>query len=154
MISLVRLFSITCIWLAFLTGPAVYGQTRSPQVLQLQYELKPLVAGVDGVLNINMAIREGFKVPKRPQPRIKISPSSEFEIKGDLIFLEEGKGKDPEYFNGFKPLTLHIKPSSATKPGKYSLGGEILYFYCSEKDKYCSRNTENLQIPLEVIAKK
>jgi hypothetical protein len=154
MISFVRLFSITSILLAFLIGPAVHGQTHSPQVLQLQYDLKPLAAGVDGPLNINLVIKEGFKVPKRPAPRIKISPSSEFEIKGDLIFLEEGKGKDPEYFNGFKPLTLHIKPASTTKPGKYSLGGEFVYFYCSEKDKYCSRTAENLQIPLEVVAKK
>jgi len=153
MTPFVRLFSITSICLVFLLGPYIYGQTRSPQVLQLQYELKPLAAGVDGLLNISLVKKDGFKVPKRPAPRIKISPSSEFEIKGDLIFLEEGKGKDPEYANGFKPLTLHIKPAITTKPGKYSLGAEFVYFYCSEKDKYCSRTTETLQIPLEVVAK-
>jgi hypothetical protein len=147
-------FSITSICLAFLLGPDVYGQARSPQVLQLQYESKPLAAGVDGLLNINLVKKDGFKVPKRPAPRIKLSPSSQFEIKGDLNFLEEGKGEDPEYFNGFKPLTVHIKPASTTKPGKYSLGAEFVYFYCSEKDKYCSRTTETLQIPLEVVAQK
>jgi hypothetical protein len=154
MISFVRLFSITSICLTFLIGTALDGQPRSPQVLLLQYDLKPLAAGVDGLLNINLVIKEGFKVPKRPAPKIKISPSSEFEITGALMFLEEGKNKDPEYFNGFKPLTLHIKPASTTKPGKYSLGGELIYFYCSEKDKYCSRSAENLQIPLEVVANK
>jgi hypothetical protein len=154
MISFVRLFSITSVCLTFLIGPALNGQTRSPQVLLLQYDLNPLAAGVDGLLNINLVIKDGFKVPKRPAPKIKITPSSEFEVRGDLIFLEEGKGKDPEYFNGFKPLALHIKPATTTKPGKYSLGGEFVYFYCSEKDKYCSRSAENLQIPLEVVAKK
>jgi hypothetical protein len=152
-ISFVRLFPITTICLTFLMGSAVYGQTRSPQVLQLQCDLEPLAAGVDGLLNINLVIKEGFKIPKRPAPRIKISSPPQFEVKGDLNFLEEGKSKDPEYFNGFKPLTLHIKPASTTKPGKYSLGGEFVYFYCSEKDKYCSRTAENLQIPLEVVAK-
>jgi hypothetical protein len=133
---------------------AVFAQTGPTGVLQLQSHSKPWAAGASGLVNINLVIKEGFKIPKRPLPKIQIDPASDFEIKGALNFVEEGQGNDPDYFNSFKPLVIQVRATDATKPGRYSLGGKFVYFYCSNKEKYCSRAIESVQIPIEILAKK
>jgi len=132
----------------------VFPQTGATGVLQLQPHSKPWPAGASGMVNISLVIKEGFKIPKRPLPRIQIDSAPDFEIKGELNFIEEERGKDPEYFNSFKPLVIQVKAADSTKPGRYSLGGKFVYFYCSDKDKYCSRAVESVQIPVEILAKK
>ncbi len=67
-----------------------------------------------------------------------------------MRLLEEGTGKDPEYFEAVRPLSLQLISSRSAQRGQYLLEGKFTYFYCSEKDKYCSRSVESLRIPIEV----
>jgi hypothetical protein len=99
-------------------------------------------------------IKEDFKIPKRPSPKLQINPTPEFEVKGETNFAEEGQAKDPEYFNAFKPMTLQVVAARTTAPGRYALSGKLVYFYCSDKEKYCSRAVETVQIPIEIVAGK
>jgi len=138
----------------FLVATAVSAQTGPAHILQLQTHSKPWAAGASGLVNMNLVIKDGFKIPKRPLPKIQIDSAPNFEIKGELNFIEEGRGNDPEYFNSFKPLALQVRAADSAKPGRYSLGGKFVYFYCSDKEKYCSRAVENVEIPIEILAKK
>ncbi len=132
----------------------VHGQVGATEVLQVQSNSKPVPAGVRGSVEMHFVIKQGFKIPKKPAPKMHIIPRPEFEVKGDLSFAEEGPAKDTEYFSKIKSLNLHFTPASGTGPGKYRLDGKLVYFYCSEEDKYCSRAVESIQIPIEVVAKK
>lgn len=149
-----KLLSRLCVCLLFIASTIVPAQTGPSGVLQLQPRSKPWAAGASGLVNISLVIKEGFKIPKRPLPKIQIEPASDFTVNGELNFIEEGKGKDPEYFNSFKPLVVEVRAADSTKPGRYSLGGRLVYFYCSDKEKYCSRAVENVEIPIEILAKK
>jgi hypothetical protein len=131
-----------------------YPQSGPPGILQLQTRSKPWPANSTGNVNISVIIKEGFKIPKRPLPKLQINPTSGFEVKGETNFTEEGRGKDPEYFNAFKPMSLQIAATKTTEPGRYSLSGKFVYFYCSDREKYCSRSVENVQIPIEIVAGK
>jgi hypothetical protein len=133
---------------------ASYSQSGTAGILQLQTRSKPWPANSTGNVNINVIIKEGFKIPKRPSPKLQINPTPEFEVKGETNFTEEGQGKDPEYFNAFKPMSLQVAATKATEPGRYFLSGKFVYFYCSDREKYCSRSVENVQIPIEIVAGK
>ena len=129
-------------------------QTGGAGALQLQTNSRPWPANSSGVVNISMAIKEGFKVPKRPSPKLQIDPTDAFEITGDTSFTEEGQGKDPEYFHAFKPISLQLVSAKTTQPGRYTLSAKFTYFYCSESEKYCSRSVEKISIPIELMAAK
>lgn len=101
---------------------------------------------------MELAVKEGFKVAKRPAPKLQVSPTALFDVAVGG-FTESLAGKEADYFGGFKPLELKIVPAKTTQAGKYSLAGKLTYFYCSEQDKYCSRSVESLAIPVEVSKK-
>ena len=135
--------------LATLSSPAA-----ASSVIQLQFVSRGVVAGESGDLLIRFKISSGFKIPKRPSPKFELNSPTDLEVRGDLSLFEEGTGKDPEYFTGFRPLSLQLVSSRNARRGQYLLEGKFTYFYCSEKDKYCSRSVENLRIPIDVTNEK
>ena len=130
----------------------VSGQTGPAGVLLPRYSQKTISSGVEGLLQVELAVKEGFKVAKRPAPKLQIKPANQF---GVVVggFNESVASKDADYFSGFKPLELKIAPAKTVPAGKYSLEGQLTYFYCSERDKYCSRSVESFAIPVEVTKK-
>ena len=91
-----------------------------------------MASGVEGKLQVELAVKEGFKVAKRPAPKLQINPNTQFEV---VVggFNESVASKDADYFGGFKPLELRIAPAKTTQAGKYSLEAKFTYFYCSEE---------------------
>ena len=128
------------------------GQTGPAGILQARFSKQAVASGVEGKLQIDLAVKEGFKVAKRPAPKLQINPHARFEV---VVggFNESIASKDADYFGGFKPLEVRIAPAKTTQAGKYSLEAKLMYFYCSEIDKYCSRSVEALTIPVEVANK-
>jgi hypothetical protein len=135
-------------------GLAAYSQSGPGGVLQLQTSSKPWPSGSSGTVNIKLVIKEGFKIPKRPSPKLQVLSTPDFEVKGETSLIEEGQGKDPEYFNAFKPISVQVRTAQKKEPGRYSLDGKFIYFYCSDREKYCSRSVETVQIPIEIEAGK
>lgn len=131
---------------------SIGGQTGTPGILQTHYSQQVMVSGVEGKLHLDLVVKEGFKVAKRPAPKLVVKPADQFEV---VVggFSERVTSKDPDYFGGFNPLELKIAPAKTTQAGKYSLEAKLTYFYCSEQEKYCSRSVETLAIPVEVVKK-
>jgi hypothetical protein len=130
----------------------VDGQTGPAGILQPRYLQQAVPTGSEGKLLIELVVKEGFKVAKRPAPKLQVNPTSQFDVAVGP-FSESVASKDADYFGGFKPLELRIAPAKTTPAGKYSLDAKLTYFYCSERDKYCSRSVEALGIPVEVAKK-
>jgi hypothetical protein len=129
-------------------------QLGPAQAVLLKVDPKPVAMGASSSVKIHLSIQGGFKVPKRPAPKIQLNAIPEIEVKGVTTLIEDGTGKDPEYFSAFKPVVLQINPSKNTRPGQYQLEGKFVYFYCSEREKFCSRSIENFRIPIEVYGAK
>lgn len=129
------------------------GQSGPAGILQPRYSQQTVTSGAEGKLHIELRVKEGFKVAKRPAPKLQVNPHAQF---GVVVggFSESVAGKDADYFGGFKPLQLVIAPAKMIPAGKHSLEGKLTYFYCSDVDKYCSRSVEALTIPVEVANKK
>jgi hypothetical protein len=99
---------------------------------------------------MDLSVKEGFKVAKRPAPKLQLNSTPSFVITLSTGFVESVPGEDPDYFGGFRPVELKVVPSKTTRRGKYALEAKLTYFYCAEREKYCSRSVENLTIPIEV----
>jgi len=128
------------------------GQTGPARILQPRYSQQAVASGVEGKLQIELKVKEGFKVAKRPAPKLQINPTTQFDV---VVggFSESVASKDAEYFGVFRPLELRIVPAKTIQAGKHVLEAKLTYFYCSEQDKYCSRSVEALTIPVEVAKK-
>jgi hypothetical protein len=37
---------------------------------------------------------------------------------------------------------------TAARPGIYTLSGELVYFFCSQADGFCARQTLNVAVPV------
>src|SRR5262249_46864417 len=141
-----RLVGVSCVVGVTLTL-VLSGQTSPAKILEPRYSRQPIAAGVEGRLQIDLIVKEGFKVAKRPAPKLQVNSTTQFGVAVGG-FSESVASSDAEYFGGFKPLELKILPAKMTEPGKYSLEGKLTYFYCSERDKYCSRSVETVTIPI------
>jgi hypothetical protein len=129
------------------------GQSGPVGILQPRYSQQTVASGVEGKLQIELLVKEGFKVAKRPAPKLQVNPHAQFDVAVGG-FTESVASKDADYFGGFKPLQLMIVPAKTIPAGRHSLEAKLTYFYCSDIDKYCSRSVEALTIPVEVAKKK
>jgi hypothetical protein len=145
--------SLTILWVLLCSAVAL-GEIAPGNVIESRTRSQPLVPGVEGTVRIGLSVKKGFKVAKRPSPKIDLGTNPSFETAVAVGFAENAPGKDSDYFGGFKEIELRVLPNRNTKAGNYSLEAKLTYFYCSEEDKYCSRSVETLPIPLEVVAKK
>ncbi|MEW5979236.1 MAG: hypothetical protein AB1898_25870 [Acidobacteriota bacterium] len=131
---------------------AVYGQQGPANVLKIRPEANPIVRGKPSVVTLAFEIKPGFKIAKRPSPKLQLTAPEGMEVRGSLGLDEGGHPKDPEYFGAIKPLSLQVSAGTEVSPGQQKLSGKFVYFYCSEAEKYCSRSVEEVVVPLEVRA--
>ena len=143
---------VLCLSLVVSMPILLSGQTGPAGILQPRYSQKVVTSGTEGKLHVELAVKDGFKVAKRPAPKLQVIPNAQFGVVVGA-FSESVVGNDADYFGGFKPLELKIAPAKTTPAGKHSLEAKLTYFYCSEIDKYCSRSVEALTIPVEVAKK-
>jgi hypothetical protein len=59
---------------------------------------------------------------------------------------EDPKSKD-EYFVDLP--TIHVQ-ATASKAGKYEVPGKLTYFFCNKADGFCSKQTVDVKVPLQV----
>jgi hypothetical protein len=139
--------------LAFSLGLSAMGQFVPDNVLQHRVTANRLTAGEAGKVSLELSVREGFKIAKRPAPVLQLTPIPNFEVKTPILFAEARAGKDPEYYGELKPLDISIQTGKDVEFGQYTLEGKLTYIYCSEKDKYCSRSVGNIKVPIVVVKK-
>ena len=129
------------------------GQSDSTIVLQHRVMVNQLTAGEAGTVTLELSVKEGFKIAKKPVPMLQLTPRPNFEVKTPIPFVEARAGTDPEYYGELKPLDIPVLAGKDLRPGQYELEGKLTYIYCSEKDKYCGRFATNIKIPIVVVKK-
>ncbi|MFN8005603.1 MAG: hypothetical protein U0V70_00965 [Terriglobia bacterium] len=139
--------------LAFTFIPSARGQSNSDIVLQHRVIANRLTAGEAGTVTLELSVEKGFKLGKRPAPKLQFTPNPNFQVTNRVSFEEASAGKDPEYFGEIKPLKISILPKKDLRTGEYDMDGKISFIYCSEKENYCARSSTDIKIPL-IIAEK
>jgi hypothetical protein len=108
----------------------------------------PVKAGARTDINVTFNVIKGYVINRDPEitltltavPGVKLEKT---EFKSDP---NDPRSKDEYYVN---LPTLKV-PVSAARSGKYEIPGKLLYYFCSKADGFCSRQTVDVKIPLQV----
>jgi hypothetical protein len=100
------------------------------------------------IINFQLSPNEGIHVNSKPEFEFVIDKTSPFEfVAEEATFKTNDKG----YVDASAPIQYVIKPKLNTKPGKYSLKGKFNYFFCSDKEGWCNRHSQSIELPLQVV---
>ncbi len=89
----------------------------------------------------------GIHVNTNPLFELKLEKNSPFEIVGKARFQKNEK----DYLDINTPVAFSFKVNKGTNVGTQTLKGKLNYFYCSDKDGWCNRFSQPIDVSIEVI---
>ncbi len=117
-----------------------------PQILTPAFKSSaPLHAGKRGEMIVSFTGLKGYRIDRLLPITLKLTPVSgvtlpKTEIKASP---DDPKSKDGYYVD---LPTLKV-PLTVSKTGNYEIPGKLTYFFCSEKDGFCSRQILDVKVP-------
>jgi hypothetical protein len=120
-----------------------------PQVMSAKFaSAAPVKAGRKANLTVSFNLVKGYKINREPTITLDITPVSGVTLEAKSIDASpiDKKSKD-EYYVDLPTLTVGL---TAARAGKYELPGKLTYFFCSTSDGFCSKQTVDVKIPLQV----
>lgn len=100
-----------------------------------------------GELVFFLTPNEGIHINTNPIFELRLEKNSPFEVVGNPLFQKN----DKEYLDHAQPVRFSIKPKKGSTFGKQSLKGKLNYFYCSDRDGWCNRFTQPIELRLEIV---
>jgi hypothetical protein len=122
-----------------------------PQVLTASFKpAAPVKAGQKADIVVSFTAIKGFVIDRQPQTplTLKLTEVSGVKIaKAEIVASStDPKSKDEYYVD--LPV-VHVT-ATAAKAGKYEIPGKLTYFFCNRSDGFCSKQTVDVRIPLQV----
>jgi hypothetical protein len=133
----------------FLMAQLVAPNVTIPQVMSAKFSsAAPIKAGRKTNLTVSFDLKKGYKINREPTISLDITPVNGVNLDAKSIEASsiDKKSKD-EYYVDLPTLTVGL---TAVKAGKYELPGKLTYFFCSTSDGFCSKQTVDVKIPLQV----
>jgi hypothetical protein len=137
--------ALALLLMAQLVAPNVTSQVMSAKFSTAA----PIKAGRKANLTVSFSVKSGYKVQRDPVSiSLDITPVTGVTVDAKSIDASpiDKKSKD-EYYVDLPTLTVGL---TAAKAGKYELPGKLTYYYCSISDGFCSKQTVDVKIPLQV----
>jgi hypothetical protein len=138
--------ALTLLLLAQLVAPGI----KIPsQIMSAKYSTPlPIQAGRQGAVNVSFNVISGFMINREPTITLALQPVPGVKLeKTDLEASPIDKKSKDEYYVDLPTLRVGV---TAAKAGKYEVPGKLTYFYCSKADGFCSKQTVDVKIPLQV----
>lgn len=136
---------LTLLVMAQLVAPNI----TLPQVMSAKFTpASPLKAGRKTNVTVSFVLKDGYKINREPAISLSVTPVTGVVL--DLKSIEAttvDKKATDEYFVDLPTLNVAV---TAAKAGKYELPGKLTYFFCSKSDGFCSKQTVDVKIPLQV----
>ena len=133
------------LFLAQLTGLG----SALPQILQPEFNpTAPIKAGTKGEVTVSFKLLQGYLINHTPPIGLKLTATPDVKLdKADFTTpASDPKSKD-EYYVDLPTLKV---PVTAAKAGRYEIPGQLVYYFCSKADGFCSRQTLGVKIPVTV----
>ncbi len=126
-----------------ITAKAVKDSVRAGREIKLVFHMQP---------------QEGFHVNVEPAIKLALLDAKSFTLAAEK-FTPDAKTKTLTTEDGFKifdpkhsqPVTFAVKVAKNVKPGKYPLKAKLTYYFCSDKDGYCSFKNQEFVFNVVVV---
>jgi len=115
-------------------------------------------AGRETKFVFQMQPAEGFHVNVEPQIKLALLETKDFTPVAEK-FTPAADAKTLTTEDGYKifdpkhtqPVTFAVKVAKSLKPGKYPVKAKLTYFFCSDKDGFCSFKNQEFVFNLVVV---
>jgi hypothetical protein len=137
--------ALTLLLMAQLVAPNV----TIPQVMSAKFSTAgPVKAGRKANVTVSFDLLNGYKINRDPTITLSVTPVPGVNVEKTSVEASplDKKSKD-EYYVDLPTLKLGF---TAAKAGKYEVPGKLTYFFCSKSDGFCSKQTVDVKIPLQV----
>lgn len=81
-----------------------------------------------------------------PAFELVLDKNSAFEAVDTPRYQKNNK----DYLDTTKPIEFSFKVKKEIKPGKQLLKGSLRYFYCSDKEGWCNRYVQPIEVSIEI----
>jgi len=104
-----------------------------------------LKAGSSIEMLISLKPVDGIHINLKPAIELTLDSLSSAALSGTMKIP-----KGPEYLDTSSPITQRILLAKKVKPGNVALKGMLTYYYCSDKEGWCSKFKQPIEITLTV----
>ena len=117
-----------------------------PQIIQPEYSDTVVGAGSPGFVQVSLDVREGFLINRIPQMELNLEAVDGLVLTETKLLspMEDPKSTD-SYYVEVPGFAVNLR---AARAGSYEIPGELVYYFCSKADGYCSRQTVEVSIPV------
>jgi len=120
-----------------------------PQVLHPEFKpAAPVKAGKRAEVIVSFTAIKGYVVDRELPFTLKLTETPGVTLEKSEV---AASGKDPKskdnYYVDLPTLKVGV---TAAKAGKYEVPGKLKYFFCNKADGFCSTQTVDVKIPLQV----
>lgn len=102
-------------------------------------------AGGRAELLFSFAPVAGIHINLKPALEFTLDSASQAALSGALVLPKGGP-----YLNTKEPVVQRVALSTKAKPGPLTLKGTLTYFFCSDKEGWCSKYKQPVEIALTV----
>jgi hypothetical protein len=113
----------------------------------------PSKAGANAHVAVTLAPRDAdVHVNEEPGPRLKLDPA-EAVLQDKQPAPAAPKSFDPQntkYLDPAVPVHLAVAIKPGAPKGKHTVAAKVVYYYCSKRDGWCRKGTDDVEFPVEV----
>jgi hypothetical protein len=123
------------------------GSGGLPQVLIPHFKTAgPIRAGKKTDIIVSFTALKDYAIDRLIPITLKLAPTPNVTLAKTEI---KAPSEDPKSKNGYYvDLPILRIPLTVVRAGDYEIPGQVTFFFCSEKDGFCSRQTVSVKIPV------
>jgi|SRR5688572_5985980 hypothetical protein len=124
-------------------------EPKIPQVMSAKFATAtPAKAGRKANVTVSFNLMKGYKINREPTITLELTPVPGVTLEQKSIDASsvDKKSKD-EYYVDLPTLNVGL---TAAKAGRYEIPGKLVYFFCSISDGFCSKQTVDVKLPVQV----
>jgi len=117
-----------------------------PQVMAANYSDAAVEAGASGEVVVSFGVLDGYVINRMPPIQLKLQPVYGLtHDAANLVSPSEDPQSDDEYYVDVPTFIVEVEAAAA---GEYEIPGELVYFFCSKSDGFCSRQIVDVVVPV------
>ena len=123
---------------------------NSSVVFSATIKEKTINIGGTGEILISLKPQKGIHINLQPPLNITFDDDSTATLSGTMV-VPSVKKDTVEYFDSSKPIKQSFTLAKQLRPGKVSLKGAFVYFFCSDAEGWCSRFKQPFTVEVTVV---
>ena len=138
------------LWIAGIVLAAASG----PSYVTVDTEFVPAAKpGADAHVAVMFTARDpDIRVNEEPGPRLKLATDEPVLVDKQKVPAKAAvyDPENPKYLDAALPVHLPVAVKPTASKGRHLVKAKLTYFYCSKREGWCRKGTEDVEFPVDV----